>query len=197
MLSFMAKYGSGRPWVAPETCAAAKTTSSMELKLFAHQWVAHGDNGDLIPESRRIPKIFKHKWVPLQWELANRGRVTYKRKIPDIKEDFGNDCQGLYIRPNREQEDVTIAGFVRFDDDGYRDGSLEIPDMMCVVLNTEDILWRDDQRGFGHYLLVVKESKECGKYERLGLGLAISSMRDQMLRGPWGRSRPTTSIVLV
>jgi hypothetical protein len=183
----MAECDTGRPWVAPKTYEKAREDSGMDLELFAHTWVVHRSN---IGSFRVLSKEQDSQWITMGWWSF----PPYNRPITEHL--LKHLCLEIRITPDTEEEGITIPGLMAFDDRRYFAGELDIPEMIYLVLNTEEIAKSEVERGFGYYILVLKESKEIGKYERLGIGVAFSE-RDHIPRGLLGRNSPTNSIILV
>jgi hypothetical protein len=188
MGTFMAELDTGRPQSSDRAYDTALNGKSDELELLAHYWSAK-------PQSEtKIEMIHVETAIP--WKSS--GMMTF----PPFDTPIGECLRGracLKIEIMHESREDNLSGYVCLDDNGYQNGDSIIPPaLICISMYAEVVEHIESgRRAFGYYLLVVKQSAHENKFERLGIGLAVSTV-DLIPSGLLGsRKAPVSKIVLI
>jgi hypothetical protein len=184
----MAELDTGRPIPLDRAYQTALTGFSNELELLAHYWPAKPRS------SAKVELIDVERAVP--WKSS--GMMIFP-PFDTLIGDYlrGHPCLQIDILQENNHEE--LCGYFCFDDYEYWKGNLETPsNLVCIVMYTEIVEHIEHgERAFGYYLLVVNGSAQEDKFERLGVGVAVSKV-DIIPSGLLGsRKAPTSKIVLV
>jgi hypothetical protein len=188
MGSFMAECDPYNPKISLQSLTAAKNGHCRELEIMARVW----------PAKPKEPAIFTilegenaYPWISNSWWTFS----PFDKPIDDQLR--GRICLEISLTQRDGRE---FQGHVFFDDDSYPKGVIPVPpEVVCIGIHTETVKHNLDESraACGIHILVVQSSKtRPGKYERLGVGIAIQDANIREVFGFWP-STSLDSIILV